>query len=128
MKVRLDFVQAATDGVVAVSEGRIPPINPMDPPRSHVHVYNNIFFSLAVDARDIYQHCGGDATAHKAASRDLQGVVRLNELDIEELHTLLTAVIDYQGQVRPSPSSADVSTDSAPRPELCSTRSLRLAA
>ena len=98
MKVQMDFKQAATDGAVAVKEGRIPPINPMDALRSHVHVYNNIFFSLAVDARDMYKDCGGDRTAHKAASRDLQGVTTLNGLDIEGLHTLLTAVVDLGGQ------------------------------
>ena len=36
--------------VDAVVHGHIPPVNPMDPPRSYAFIYNNIFFSFAIEA------------------------------------------------------------------------------
>ena len=49
-QVGCDFVDAATKGAVAVIDGNIPPINPMERERSHMFVYNSIFFSFAVDS------------------------------------------------------------------------------
>lgn len=36
-------------GATAVVQGFVQPINPMEPRKSHVYVYNNIFFSFAAD-------------------------------------------------------------------------------
>nr|CCA14802.1 eukaryotic translation initiation factor 3 subunit p [Albugo laibachii Nc14] len=98
-KIVTEFVEAATQGAMAIVEGHIPPINPMDEPNAHVYVFNNIFFSLPVDGKS----SGKDATnqndegGYSAANRDLQGVKALNEADIAGLYTLATAVVDYLG-------------------------------
>jgi protein TIF31 len=97
-KITNEFVDAATEGAQAIVHGYIPCINPMDPERAYVYVYNNIFFSLAVDGRDNYKESGGDATAFTTANHDLQGVIAVDRLNIDGLHTLLTTLVDFMGQ------------------------------
>ena len=48
-KVYGDFLEAATKGATAIIEGKIMPLNPNEPMKSHVYVYNQIFFSFAID-------------------------------------------------------------------------------
>eukprot|EP01102_Stenamoeba_stenopodia_P011896 TRINITY_DN3690_c0_g1_i2.p1 TRINITY_DN3690_c0_g1~~TRINITY_DN3690_c0_g1_i2.p1 ORF type:complete len:1154 (-),score=336.56 TRINITY_DN3690_c0_g1_i2:321-3782(-) len=96
-KVVYDFVEVATKGAVAIVNKSILPLNPMDAEKSHMYIFNNIFFSHALDARDIYLDIGGDKAAHKAANNDLKGVISYNTADVDGLHTLLTAMIDYRG-------------------------------
>ena len=48
-KVYVDFVEAATQGAIALIEGKITPLNPNEPLHHHVYVYNQIFFSFAID-------------------------------------------------------------------------------
>ena len=48
-RVYADFVQASVKGACAIVQGNIPPINPGEPERTHVFLYNNIFFSFAID-------------------------------------------------------------------------------
>lgn len=54
-KVYNDFVEAATAGAIALIEGKITPLNPNEPLRQHVYVYNQIFFSFAVDCPTSYK-------------------------------------------------------------------------
>eukprot|EP01112_Ceratiomyxa_fruticulosa_P021253 TRINITY_DN7410_c0_g1_i1.p1 TRINITY_DN7410_c0_g1~~TRINITY_DN7410_c0_g1_i1.p1 ORF type:complete len:1364 (+),score=366.09 TRINITY_DN7410_c0_g1_i1:107-4198(+) len=96
-RINADFVDAATKGAVAVVSRCVPPINPMDPPRTHMFIYNNIFFSFAVDSRDQYKDFGGDLIAYQSANLDLKGVRLYQLADIKGLHTLATAIIDFQG-------------------------------
>jgi hypothetical protein len=62
-----DFTDAATKGAVAVVHGHIPPVNPMDAPRSYVFIYNSIFFSFAVEGRDLDEQAAAGASAGAAA-------------------------------------------------------------
>ena len=39
-KVYNDFIEAATAGAIALIEGKITPLNPNEPLRQHVYVYN----------------------------------------------------------------------------------------
>ncbi|KAF4324560.1 hypothetical protein BBO99_00001768 [Phytophthora kernoviae] len=98
-KVVTEFVEAATQGAVAIVEGYIPPINPMDDESAHVYVFNNIFFSLSIDGKDkpTKDPAAGEEAAYSAANRDLQGVKAFNDADIHGLHTLATTVVDYLG-------------------------------
>ncbi|CAM9103094.1 unnamed protein product [Phaeothamnion confervicola] len=96
-RVLSEFHQAAVQGAVAIVHGFVSPINLMEPARTHVFVYNNIFFSYAVDSRDAFRAVVGDVAAHKAAALDLAGVVALNRLDLPQLNTLATSVVDYRG-------------------------------
>jgi protein TIF31 len=96
-KIVNEFVEAATQGAVAIVEGHIPPINPMDEANSHVYVFNNIFFSLSVDGKPGAKDISTEEAAFSSANRDLQGVKAFNDADIPGLHTLATTVVDYLG-------------------------------
>ncbi|CAF3343891.1 unnamed protein product [Rotaria sp. Silwood1] len=84
-KVHSDFVSAAIRGCQAVVDGNIMAINPGEES------------NLGFDVKEHYKDFGGDAAAHAAPTNDLQGVRALNTIDIEGLHTLGTAVVDYRG-------------------------------
>eukprot|EP01114_Cavostelium_apophysatum_P000309 TRINITY_DN1028_c0_g1_i1.p1 TRINITY_DN1028_c0_g1~~TRINITY_DN1028_c0_g1_i1.p1 ORF type:complete len:1242 (+),score=350.36 TRINITY_DN1028_c0_g1_i1:187-3726(+) len=96
-KFNAEFVDAATKAACAIIEKAIPPINPMEPEKSHMYIYNNIFFSYATDGRDIFKDCGGDRAAYMSINNDLKGIRAYNRADIKGLHTLATAIIDYRG-------------------------------
>jgi protein TIF31 len=94
----VDFGHAAFAGVMAICNGQIRALNPNEPPRNHVYLFNNIFFSRAADAgMDTFKVYSGDQAARKAASRDARCVGILNRMDIEGLNTLATTLIDYLG-------------------------------
>lgn len=96
-KIVNEFVESATQGAVAIVEGHIPPINPMDDVSAHVYVFNNIFFSLSIDGKFSAKDAASEEAAYSSANRDLQGVKAFNDADIPGLHTLATAVVDYLG-------------------------------
>ncbi|GMF42961.1 unnamed protein product [Phytophthora fragariaefolia] len=96
-KIVTEFVEAAAQGAVAIVEGNIPPINPMDDKSAHVYVFNNIFFSVSIDGKSTKDAAAGEENAYSAANRDLQGVKAFNEVDVRGLHTLATTVVDYLG-------------------------------
>jgi protein TIF31 len=65
-KIHSDFVAAAVKGAMAVVDGNVMAINPADEPRTHMFIWNNIFFSLGFDVKDHYKELGGDAAAFVA--------------------------------------------------------------
>lgn len=96
-KVHSDFVAAATRGAMAVVDGNVLALNPNEDTKMQMFIWNNIFFSLGFDVRDHYKEVGGDAAAYAAPSNDLHGVRAYSSINVEGLHTLATAVIDYKG-------------------------------
>lgn len=42
-------------GAMAVIDGNVVAINPADEPRTHMYIWNNIFFSLGFDVKDHYK-------------------------------------------------------------------------
>ncbi|KHN83700.1 Clustered mitochondria -like protein [Toxocara canis] len=96
-KIHSDFVSAAVKGAMAVVDGNVMAINPADEPRTHMFIWNNIFFSLGFDVKDHYKELGGDAAAHAATSNDLQGVRAYAQLDSPKLFTLGMVIVDYKG-------------------------------
>ena len=96
-KVYTDFIEAATQGAQAVIDGNIPALNPTDDERNFLFIWNNIFFSYPYDGRELYKKVGGDRAAYITAAKDLHGIAAIEELDIEGLHTLATALVDYRG-------------------------------
>uniref|UniRef100_A0A915BII9 Clustered mitochondria protein homolog n=3 Tax=Parascaris univalens TaxID=6257 RepID=A0A915BII9_PARUN len=96
-KIHSDFVSAAIKGAMAVVDGNVMAINPADEPRTHMFIWNNIFFSLGFDVKDHYKELGGDAAAHAATSNDLQGVRAYAQLDTPKLFTLGMVIVDYKG-------------------------------
>jgi len=98
-RVVSDFVEAAIKGVVSIVEGTVPvpPLNPSDPERGWMFLYNNIFFSYATDGRDYYKTYGGDKAVHVSFNNDLKGLRLVQRANVKGLHTLATAVVDYRG-------------------------------
>uniref|UniRef100_UPI0037E941DA clustered mitochondria protein homolog n=1 Tax=Semicossyphus pulcher TaxID=241346 RepID=UPI0037E941DA len=96
-KTNCDFVAAATRGAVAVIDGNVMPLNPGEAPHMQMFIWNNLFFSLGFDISDHYRPLGGNTAAHAAAICDLRGAQAYASVDIEGLHTLGTAVVDYRG-------------------------------
>jgi len=107
-KVQVDFTDAAIQGVKHIVNGFIVPMNPSECYKSHVYLFNNIFFSRAVDATQVdagvtgavmetFKIAKGDAAARKSASRDVNCINILHKMDIEEVYTLLTVLVDYMG-------------------------------
>ncbi len=107
-KVLTDFGEAAVAGATAVVQGFVTPINPNEVRRNHVYVYNNIFFSYAVDTQNTFKVIEGDGPAFKNALHEVRNIKSLNRLlaaAAEEeatskhprLYTLATSVIDYLG-------------------------------
>ncbi|XP_040908418.1 clustered mitochondria protein homolog isoform X2 [Toxotes jaculatrix] len=96
-KTNSDFVAAATRGAVAVIDGNAMPLNPSEAPHMQMFIWNNLFFSLGFDISEHYRPLGGNTAAHVAAICDLRGCQAYTSVDIEGLHTLGTAVVDYRG-------------------------------
>jgi protein TIF31 len=46
---------AATSGAIAIIEGNIQPLNPNEKKWQQVYVYNQIFFSFALDVLDSFK-------------------------------------------------------------------------
>uniref|UniRef100_A0A669C2K3 Clustered mitochondria homolog n=1 Tax=Oreochromis niloticus TaxID=8128 RepID=A0A669C2K3_ORENI len=96
-KTNSDFVAAATRGATAVIDGNIMPINPGESPHLQMFMWNNLFFSQGFDVSEHYRPLGGNTAAHAAAICDLRGAQAYASVDIEGLHTIGTAVVDYRG-------------------------------
>ncbi|CAO3631081.1 unnamed protein product [Cunninghamella blakesleeana] len=96
-KVQSEFTEAAVSGAIAVVNGSVVPLNPLEPEESHMYVYNNIFFSKGNDGRGTFEQLGANEAAHVATGKDLEGVKILNSIDPEGLYTLGSVIVDYKG-------------------------------
>jgi protein TIF31 len=96
-RINNEFFEACKAAAVAVVEGNIAPLNPMDPPGSHVFVFNSIFFSRSLDGKETFKVCKGDNAARKAAGHDLRCQQVLQALEIPGLSSVMSCVIDYRG-------------------------------
>ena len=100
-KVYNDFLEAAVKGAQAIVGGNITPLNPNESTRQQVFVYNQIFFSFAVDVagdqpfRDLTSLENNPSFTQ--ANHDLLGLRALQILDCEGLHVLATTVVNYRG-------------------------------
>ncbi|KAJ2782746.1 Intracellular distribution of mitochondria [Coemansia interrupta] len=96
-KWHAEFAESAVQGAMAVVDGEMAALNPLDPSDQHMFLRDNIFYSKGFDGRETFAELGGDAAAHVATGKDITGVRLLNQLDIEGLHTLGSVVVDYRG-------------------------------
>lgn len=104
-KVYNDFLEAAVKGAQAIVGGNLTPLNPNESSRQQVFVYNQIFFSFAVDLPGLVEGESPfrDLTSSEnnpsftQANHDLLGLRALQILDCEGLHVLATAVVNYRG-------------------------------
>ena len=98
-KIYSDFVDASTKGAQAIVNGSILPLNPNEPPRQQVFVYNTIFFSYAVDLITSYKELSNldNNPSFTQSNHDLLGLKTLQALEIDDLHFLATCMIQYKG-------------------------------
>lgn len=97
-RVQSEFVSAATKAALSISRGDVPPLNPNEHDEAHTYVSSNMLFTRADDAIGSFSHLGGNEAARVAASKDLRGVGMLERLDIADLHTMATVIVDFCGQ------------------------------
>ncbi len=100
-----DFLEAAVKGAIAIVGGNLTPLNPNEAPKQQVFVYNQIFFSFAVDLigdvegespyRDLTSIENNPSFTQ--ANHDLLGLRALQILDSEGLHVLATTIVTYRG-------------------------------
>lgn len=97
-KTMTEFGEAALQGVYAVSQGQIMPMNPNEGTRTQVFLHNNIFISRALDmGPETFRLTKGDAAAKKSVSREIQCIKILQRMEKADLCTLGTVLIDYRG-------------------------------
>ena len=97
-KLFADYNEAAARGAVLVARGEVAPLNPTEGRDAQIFVYNNIFFSFGADGVATFASEGGDEAARVAVGKDVAGVRAVNQLDIADLYTPGTVVVDYLGK------------------------------
>ena len=97
-KLFADYNDAATRGAMLVARGEIAPLNPTEAKDAQIFVYNNIFYSFGADGVGTFGTEGGDEAARVAVGKDVLGVRAVNLLDIPNLFTSGTVVVDYLGK------------------------------
>ncbi|KAL6702559.1 Intracellular distribution of mitochondria [Coniothyrium glycines] len=97
-KLFADYNDAATRGAMLVARGEIAPLNPTEAKDAQIFVYNNIFYSFGADGVGTFGTEGGDEAARVAVGKDVIGVRAVNNLDIPNLFTSGTVVVDYMGK------------------------------
>lgn len=97
-KTVAEFTEAALRGAVAIARGEVPPLNPTESKDAQIFVFNNIFYSFGADGMGTFTTEGGDEAARVAIEKDVIGVKTVNQLDIPDLSTPGTILVDYLGK------------------------------
>jgi protein TIF31 len=79
-----DFMEASRQGAIAIVDGKLQALNPNEPKRTHVYVYNSIFFSFAIDSPTSYPDLTSKENnpSFTQSNHDLTGLRLLQGLDI----------------------------------------------
>ena len=93
-----EYTDSAVRGAVLVAKGEIAPLNPTESSDTQIFIVNNVFYSFGADGAEIFTSEGGDAAARVAVGKDVVGVKLVNQLDIADLHTPGTVIVDYLGK------------------------------
>lgn len=99
LKVYQDFVDAAMKGAQAIIEGKLTSLNPNEPVKQHVYVFNQIFFSFAVDTPLAYRDLTStdQFPSFTQANHDIKGLQQLKSIEVPDLHHLATCLVDFKG-------------------------------
>lgn len=96
-RVTRDMAVVAFKGAQLLVEGSIKPMNPTGKLQDQLFIWNNLFFSISCDSKGFFKQVGGDSATKSATLLDLQGVEIINRLNIKNIYTLGTTVVDYYG-------------------------------
>lgn len=97
IEISSQFNLAAIEGAMAVARGEIEPLNPEEAKEDWSYLKNGIFYSKPTDSLGHYADSGEEST-RVAAAKDVAAVKLMNKYDLDDVHCLLTTVIDYCGQ------------------------------
>lgn len=89
---------ATYNSVVNIVEGNIPPLDPTMPEDRRVTIHNNMIFSQGPDSKESFEKIGGPEAWHVIMAKEVQGTKLINDLDVDGLHTMATAVVEYKGR------------------------------
>ena len=100
MKIYNDFLNAAQEGAKAIVKGSLSALNPNEKENQQVFVYNYIFFSFALDVIDSFKDLSvtESNTSWTQANHDISGLRTIQQLEVDGLNYLATAVINYKGK------------------------------
>lgn len=98
-KIYSDFLNAASEGAVAIVKGNLTPLNPNEHKKQQVFVYNYIFFSFALDVPESFIDLSTQDSnpSWTQANHDMTGLRNLQLLEVEGLNYLATTVVNYRG-------------------------------
>ena len=71
----------------------------MDQEQQHVFVYNQIFFSFAIDSKETFKDVSSTDSnpSYTATNHDILGLRSLQVIDIDGLHIIATCHVNYKG-------------------------------
>ena len=86
-------------GAMAIIDGKVMSLNPNEPVKQHVYVFNQIFFSFAVDLPQSYKDLtsADQFPSFTQANHDLKGLEQIKSCEVPELHYLMTCLVDFKG-------------------------------
>ena len=86
-------------GAQAIIEGKLTSLNPNEPVKQHVYVFNQIFFSFAVDTPLAYRDLTStdQFPSFTQANHDIKGLQQLKSIEVPDLHHLATCLVDFKG-------------------------------
>jgi len=98
-KIYNDFVDSATKGAQAIVEGKLTSLNPNEPLKQQVFVYNQIFFSFATDTPLNFADMttAESSPSFTQANHDLTSLNQLQNSGVENLYHLATCLCQYRG-------------------------------
>ncbi len=98
-KTYQEFLTSAITAGQAIINGNIPALNPFEKSKEQqVYLYNNIFFSFAVDDYLHFTHYMAEQNpSYSAVNYDILALNQINRHRVKGLHTIITALIDYMG-------------------------------
>ncbi len=96
-KILQEFHAAAIEGAMAIVAGHVIPFNCPESEEMSVFLFNNIFFSYAVDTGEGYKVALGAPAAWKCLGRDLRNTACLLGMQCQDINTIATAIVDYRG-------------------------------
>jgi protein TIF31 len=97
-RLQAEFQAAAARGVQCIVRGDVPSLNALDSPEARSYLFHNILFTQALDSVDLMKHVGGDEALRISSAKDLHAMSLLANADVQGIHTIATAVIDYAGE------------------------------
>ncbi len=97
-KILQEFHAEAIKGAIAIVAGHVLPFNCPKSEEMSVFVFNNIFFSYAVDTGEGYKVVSGPPAVWKSLGRDLRNSACLLGMNCRGINTVATAIVDYRGR------------------------------